>query len=222
MPTPSLSMTDSLTSSISSSPRRRSSAWAQSTNAGSPDPKSRKAAVIASSRSAGGGVGSSAAVSASVELREVVDQRHREQLLLAGEVPIDDGAVDADGPRDVIDLGVADAAFVEQRPGGVEDLALALCAALRSGHGSQRRGSLSVPARRLVGMRSVSELRRQVAPFQVVSDFSPGGDQPAAITDLERRINAGEQGRRAHGCDRHRQDRDGRLADRAAAASDAW
>ncbi len=42
-------------------------------------------------------------------------------------------------------------------------------------------------------MRSVSELRRQVAPFEVVSDFSPGGDQPAAINDLERRINAGEQ-----------------------------
>ncbi|MDX6276853.1 MAG: excinuclease subunit, partial [Nocardioidaceae bacterium] len=42
-------------------------------------------------------------------------------------------------------------------------------------------------------MRSVSELRRQVAPFQVVSDFTPGGDQPAAIADLERRVNAGEQ-----------------------------
>ncbi len=42
-------------------------------------------------------------------------------------------------------------------------------------------------------MRSVSELRRQVAPFEVVSDFSPGGDQPAAIDDLERRVNAGEQ-----------------------------
>ncbi len=36
-------------------------------------------------------------------------------------------------------------------------------------------------------------MRRQVAPFEVVSDFSPGGDQPAAINDLERRINAGEQ-----------------------------
>jgi excinuclease ABC subunit B len=42
-------------------------------------------------------------------------------------------------------------------------------------------------------MRSVSELRRQVAPFEVVSEFTPGGDQPAAIADLERRVNAGEK-----------------------------
>lgn len=32
-----------------------------------------------------------------------------------------------------------------------------------------------------------------VAPLKVVSDFEPGGDQPTAIADLERRINAGEQ-----------------------------
>jgi len=32
-----------------------------------------------------------------------------------------------------------------------------------------------------------------VAPFEVISDFSPSGDQPEAIKDLERRINAGEQ-----------------------------
>ncbi len=32
-----------------------------------------------------------------------------------------------------------------------------------------------------------------VAPLKVVSDFEPAGDQPAAIADLERRINAGEQ-----------------------------
>ena len=32
-----------------------------------------------------------------------------------------------------------------------------------------------------------------VAPLKVVSDFDPAGDQPAAIADLERRINAGEQ-----------------------------
>jgi len=41
-------------------------------------------------------------------------------------------------------------------------------------------------------MRSVSELRRQVAPFEVVSDYQPAGDQPAAIAELERRIGAGE------------------------------
>ena len=42
-------------------------------------------------------------------------------------------------------------------------------------------------------MRSVSELQRQVAPFEVVSDYQPAGDQPAAIAELERRINAGAQ-----------------------------
>ena len=41
-------------------------------------------------------------------------------------------------------------------------------------------------------MRSVSELRRQVAPFEVVSEYQPAGDQPAAIAELERRITAGE------------------------------
>ncbi|MEU4193807.1 excinuclease ABC subunit UvrB [Kribbella sp. NPDC026611] len=42
-------------------------------------------------------------------------------------------------------------------------------------------------------MREVSELQRMVAPLKVESDFQPAGDQPAAIADLERRINAGEQ-----------------------------
>src|SRR5215204_7269905 len=54
-------------------------------------------------------------------------------------------------------------------------------------------GHMSVPGRRLVGMRSVSELQRQVAPFKVVSDYQPSGDQPTAIDDLERRIQGGEQ-----------------------------
>ena len=40
-------------------------------------------------------------------------------------------------------------------------------------------------------MRSVSELQRQVAPIEVVSDYQPAGDQPAAIAELERRIKAG-------------------------------
>ncbi len=33
---------------------------------------------------------------------------------------------------------------------------------------------------------------RSVRPFEVVSDYTPSGDQPAAIADLTRRINAGE------------------------------
>jgi excinuclease ABC subunit B len=40
-------------------------------------------------------------------------------------------------------------------------------------------------------MRSVSELKRQVAPIEVVSEYQPAGDQPAAIAELEKRIKAG-------------------------------
>ncbi|WP_456694917.1 excinuclease ABC subunit UvrB [Aeromicrobium sp. P5_D10] len=42
-------------------------------------------------------------------------------------------------------------------------------------------------------MRQVSELRRQVAPIQVVSDYQPAGDQPAAIAELAKRLRGGEQ-----------------------------
>jgi excinuclease ABC subunit B len=42
-------------------------------------------------------------------------------------------------------------------------------------------------------MRQVTDLQRMVAPLEVVSDFDPAGDQPAAIDELTRRINAGEQ-----------------------------
>ena len=42
-------------------------------------------------------------------------------------------------------------------------------------------------------MRPVTDLQRKVAPFKVVSDFQPSGDQPAAIEDIERRITAGEK-----------------------------
>ncbi len=41
-------------------------------------------------------------------------------------------------------------------------------------------------------MRPIEELQRTVAPFAVVSDFAPSGDQPTAIAELEQRINAGE------------------------------
>ncbi|AZZ39761.1 excinuclease ABC subunit UvrB [Acidipropionibacterium jensenii] len=42
-------------------------------------------------------------------------------------------------------------------------------------------------------MRPVSEITRRVAPFHVVSDFQPSGDQPKAIDELEKRLKAGEQ-----------------------------
>ena len=42
-------------------------------------------------------------------------------------------------------------------------------------------------------MRPTTDLERRVAPFRVVSDFQPSGDQPAAIDELERRVLAGEK-----------------------------
>lgn len=42
-------------------------------------------------------------------------------------------------------------------------------------------------------MRPTTDLQRTVAPFDVVSEFSPSGDQPTAIAELTRRIKAGEQ-----------------------------
>ena len=42
-------------------------------------------------------------------------------------------------------------------------------------------------------MRPVSELKRQVAPFEVVSEYEPAGDQPTAIAAIEQRIKGGEQ-----------------------------
>src|SRR6195952_4591297 len=40
-------------------------------------------------------------------------------------------------------------------------------------------------------MTRVVELERSVAPFTVISDYVPSGDQPAAIDNLERRVNGG-------------------------------
>jgi excinuclease ABC subunit B len=42
-------------------------------------------------------------------------------------------------------------------------------------------------------MRPVTDLERRVAPFKVVSDYQPSGDQPAAIAEITKRINGGEQ-----------------------------
>ncbi|NEC56619.1 excinuclease ABC subunit B [Amycolatopsis rubida] len=41
--------------------------------------------------------------------------------------------------------------------------------------------------------RPVSEVPREGGRFEVVSEYQPAGDQPAAIDDLERRIRAGEK-----------------------------
>ncbi len=42
-------------------------------------------------------------------------------------------------------------------------------------------------------MRQVSDLQRTVAPFEVIAEFEPSGDQPAAIDDLEKRVKNGEK-----------------------------
>lgn len=41
-------------------------------------------------------------------------------------------------------------------------------------------------------MRPITDLQRKVNPFEVISDYIPSGDQPAAIEELATRINAGE------------------------------
>ncbi|NBU31769.1 MAG: excinuclease ABC subunit UvrB [Actinobacteria bacterium] len=41
--------------------------------------------------------------------------------------------------------------------------------------------------------RPVTDLQRTVAPFEVISEFVPAGDQPTAIAEIERRILAGEK-----------------------------
>ncbi len=40
-------------------------------------------------------------------------------------------------------------------------------------------------------MRPVTDLQRSVAPFEVVTEMVPAGDQPAAIAEMEKRIKSG-------------------------------
>ncbi len=42
-------------------------------------------------------------------------------------------------------------------------------------------------------VRPVTDLQRKVAPFNVVTDMVPAGDQPGAIAEIERRVRAGEK-----------------------------
>src|SRR5699024_4402957 len=70
-----------------------------------------------------------------------------------------------------------------RRPGGVSEPS----PPVRSASG------LSAPGRTIEAMRPVSDLVRAEHPFEVVSPFTPSGDQPTAVADLTRRINDGEQ-----------------------------
>ena len=73
--------------------------------------------------------------------------------------------------------------------------------------------------RRTVAVMAL-DIPRLDGRFEVVSDFQPAGDQPAAIDELERRVRARRPARGAARRDRHRQERHHRVADRAAAAPD--
>ncbi|WP_055482947.1 excinuclease ABC subunit UvrB [Sphaerimonospora mesophila] len=42
-------------------------------------------------------------------------------------------------------------------------------------------------------MKSLIDLQRKAAPFEVVTEMTPSGDQPTAIAELERRVRAGEK-----------------------------
>ncbi len=42
-------------------------------------------------------------------------------------------------------------------------------------------------------MRPTTDIQRTVAPFRVVSDFEPSGDQPQAISELAAKVDAGEK-----------------------------
>ncbi len=42
-------------------------------------------------------------------------------------------------------------------------------------------------------VRPVSDLQRRVAPFEVITDMTPAGDQPRAIAEMERRVSSGER-----------------------------
>ena len=67
-------------------------------------------------------------------------------------------------------------------------------------------------------MRPVTDLQRKVAPFEVVTEMTPAGDQPTAIAADHRADQRRGEGHRPARRDRHRQDGDGRVGGRAAPA----
>src|SRR5690625_2181432 len=52
---------------------------------------------------------------------------------------------------------------------------------------------MSEAGRNVRYMRPVTDIQRTVAPFEVVADYEATGDQPEAIAELAKRINAGEK-----------------------------
>ena len=79
---------------------------------------------MCSSWAAASAPGTIAVLEDALELGEVVGDREDEQLLLGGELPVDQPARDADGARDLLDRRVEHAALVEQRAGRRDQVAL--------------------------------------------------------------------------------------------------
>src|SRR6478609_137550 len=52
---------------------------------------------------------------------------------------------------------------------------------------------MSVAAPTVGGVRPVTDLQRKVAPFEVVTEMTPAGDQPTAIAQIAERIGDGEK-----------------------------
>jgi hypothetical protein len=80
------------------------------------------------------GVGDDRVVEQAVQLAQVVGHRQDEQLLLGGEVAVDQPARDPHVAGDLLDRGVLHAALVEQRPRCRDQIALARAAAFGRGH----------------------------------------------------------------------------------------
>lgn len=59
--------------------------------------------------------------------------------------------------------------------------------------GKEKYAETNATAENQYPSRMTELIRRQVAPFEVISDYTPSGDQPKAISELTERINAGER-----------------------------
>src|SRR5205807_706713 len=66
------------------------------------------------------------------QLRKVVRDRQDEELLLGGEVPVDQGLVDPDRTGDLLHRGILHATLVEERTRRLDDFTLALAPGVRA------------------------------------------------------------------------------------------
>ncbi len=115
--------------------------------------------------------------------------------------------VDVDRPHDALGIGVGAGDQVERFVlGSVDGLRIVAPGAASAARATWEQ-PLSVAGSTLVNMafatehpvlahseyRAVDDIVRAGGRFEVVSEYAPAGDQPAAIEELERRISAGER-----------------------------